>query len=41
MKHVGFLMCVALAVPLVSEAQTAAVPRTAAGRPDLQGVWAN
>ena len=34
-------MCVALAVPLVSEAQTAAVPRTAAGRPDLQGVWAN
>jgi len=42
MKHVGFLLCVALAaVPVASEAQTPAVPRTSAGRPDLQGVWAN
>ena len=41
MKHVGFLMCVALAaVPFASEAQTPDVPRTSDGRPDL-GVWAN
>ena len=42
MKHLGFLMCVALAaVPCASEAQTPDVPRTSDGRPDLQGVWAN